>query len=338
MMDQVEFANVICLNKCDLVKEKQVTDLYDKISMLNDKAKIIQTVQSKIDVKDILNTHMYKDKEEFIVTSTKQEANIEARAGKDAPDACTARFDIKSFVYRARKPFHPGRLNDLVLEPFFMDPFENIDDEDENGEAAQLSDQEKQTKDEEKKQQMEKTQTEANVKAKARDDLMGDLLRSKGFFWLATSHDVIGGWQQASNVLRIEPQAPWMCLLPEDERKELMNEEIEAVLQEDMKNEAGEFYEYKDRRQEIVFIGHRMEKDNIQELMDKCLLTDEEFALGPEKWKETMDHLDVINLSLGEEEEAEEEEDVDQKEECRKACEKRAQEGYDESPPCKKTE
>jgi len=339
MIDQVEFANVICLNKCDLVNDKQSADVYEKIQLLNGKAKIMKSVHSKIDVRDIINTLMYKDKEEFIVTSTKQEANIEARAGKDAPEACTARFDIKSFVYRARKPFHPGRLNDLVLEPFFMDPFENIDDEDENGEAAQLSDQEKQTKDEEKKQQMEKTQTEANVKAKARDDLMGDLLRSKGFFWLATSHDVIGGWQQAANVLRIEPQAPWMCLLPEDERKELMNEEIEAVLQEDMKNEAGEFYEYKDRRQEIVFIGHRMKKDNIQELMDKCLLTDEEFALGPEKWKETMDHLDVINLSLGDDEEEEEEVDedqVDQGEECRKACEKRAQEGDEEAPPCKK--
>merc|ERR1712037_860121 len=101
---------------------------------------------------------------------------------------------------------------------------------------------------------------------------------------------------------------------------------------EDMKNEAGEFYEYKDRRQEIVFIGHRMKKDNIQELMDQCLLTDEEFALGPEKWKETMDHLDVINLNLGDEEEEEEvdEDQVDQGEECRKACEKRAQEGDEE--------
>merc|ERR1719452_276490 len=137
MIDQVEFANVICLNKCDL---------------LNGKAKIIKSVHSKIDVKNIINTLMYKDKEEFIVTSTKQEANIEARAGKDAPDACTARFDIKSFVYRARKPFHPGRLNDLVLEPFFMDPFANYEEEDEDAEAAQLSDQEKQTKDEEKKQ------------------------------------------------------------------------------------------------------------------------------------------------------------------------------------------
>ena len=83
-----------------------------------------------------------------------------------------------------------------------------------------------------------------------------------------------------------------------------MNEDL--VL-EDMKNEDGEYYEYKDRRQEIVFIGHRMKRDNIQELMDKCLLTDEEMALGPEKWKETMGHLDIINLSLGDKDEEQDE-------------------------------
>merc|ERR1719330_1342632 len=208
---------------------------------------------------DIINTLMYKDKEEFWVTSTKQEANIEARAGKDAPDACTARFDIKSFVYRARKPFHPGRLNDLVLKPFFMDPFANYDeeDEDEDAETPELSDEEKLKKEQDKREQLEKTQAEATEKQKKRTDLMGELLRSKGFFWLATSNDVIGGWQQAGNVLRIEPESPWMCLLPEDERKELMNEEL---VMEDMKNEAGELYEYKDRRQEIVFIGHRRKR------------------------------------------------------------------------------
>ena len=98
MMDQVEFANVICLNKCDLVNCTQAGDLYEKISLLNEKAKIIKSVQSKIDVKEILNTHMYKDKEEFWVTSTKQEANIEARAGKDAPDACTATLALSMCV------------------------------------------------------------------------------------------------------------------------------------------------------------------------------------------------------------------------------------------------
>ena len=122
-----------------------------------------------------------------------------------------------------------------------------------------------------------------------------------------------------------------MCLLPEDERKELMNEEL---VMEDMKNEAGELYEYKDRRQEIVFIGHRMKRDNIQELLDSCLLTDDEMALGPEMWKETMGHLDIINLTLGDKEEEEDGEDQD--EECRKACEL-AQRAEEEGPPCKKS-
>merc|ERR1712045_294320 len=333
MMDQVEFANVICLNKCDLVNCKQMADIHEKIALLNDKAKIMKSTHSKIDVKEILNTRAYKDKDEFWVSSTKVEANIEARASKDAPDACTARFDIKSFVYRARKPFHPGRLNDLVLKPFFMDPFANYEDEDEEGEAPELSDEEKLKKEQDKKDELEKTQAEASEKQKRRTDLMGELLRSKGFFWLATSNDVIGGWQQAGNVLRIEPESPWMCLLPEDERKELLNEDL---VMEDMKNEAGELYEYKDRRQEIVFIGHRMKRDNIQELMDSCLSTDDEMALGPEKWKETMGHLDIINLTLGDKEEEDEGEDEHKDEECRKACEL-AQRAEEEGPPRKKS-
>ena len=131
---------------------------------------------------------------------------------------------------------------------------------------------------------------------------------------------------------RIEPESPWMCLLPEEERKEMLNEDL---VMEDMKDESGKLYEYKDRRQEIVFIGHRMKRDNIQDLMDKCLLTDEEMALGPEMWKETMGHLDIINLTLGDKEEDEEENDD---EECRKACElAQAAQTEEGAPPCKKT-
>merc|ERR1719384_2779283 len=132
-----------------------------------------------------------------------------------------------------------------------MDPFENVENEDEKDEESTLSEEEKQKKEAVKKEALEKLQAEATEKQIRRTELMGELLRSKGFFWMATSNDVIGGWQQAGNVLRIEPENPWMCLLPENERKELLNEDL---VMEDMKNEAGELYEYKDRRQEIVFI------------------------------------------------------------------------------------
>ena len=199
MMDQVEFANVICLNKCDLVNCKQMADIHEKIALLNDKAKIMKSTHSKIDVKEILNTRAYKDKDEFWVSSTKVEANIEARAGKDAPDACTARFDIKSFVYRARKPFHPGRLNELVIGPYFMDPFETAEAADE---YEGLTEEEEQKKKEDRKIELERIQKVALKKQEDRTELMGELLRSKGFFWMATSYNVIGFWQQAGNVLR----------------------------------------------------------------------------------------------------------------------------------------
>ena len=65
-----------------------------------------------------------------------------------------------------------------------------------------------------------------------------------------------------------------MCLIPQA-WEGTSSEELVMV---DMKDEAGDIYEYKDRRQEIVIIGHRMKRDNIQGLLDKCLLTDEEMA------------------------------------------------------------
>ena len=151
---------------------------------------------------------------------------------------------------------------------------------------------------------------------------------------------VIGGWQQAGNVLRIEPENPWMCLIPDMWR----GTTGEAAILEDLNKPSGEEWEYQDRRQEIVFIGHGMKTAAIQDLLDQCLLTEEEMALGPDQWKETMQHLDNINLVLekdegGEEEEEDGEDDEEESEgkecvlgkrkkeeedeECRRRCEEK---------------
>merc|ERR1712073_27240 len=164
------------------------------------------------------------------VTSTKHEANgdtidgvlVNKETGKRVPEACTARFDIKSFVYRARKPFHPKRLNELMLAPFFATPIDVEEEEDMTEEVKEMSEEEikmavqlKLNLDMERDKIMEKLQTEAIEKQKERTAVMGELLRSKGFLWLATSNDLIGAWQQAGNVLRIRAETQWMCLQPE---------------------------------------------------------------------------------------------------------------------------
>ena len=47
----------------------------------------------------------------------------------------------------------------------------------------------------------------------------------------------------------------------------------------------------------------------IENLLDQCLLTEEEMALGPDQWKETMEHLDRVNLVLEDEEDEEDEDE-----------------------------
>ena len=227
-----------------------------------------------------------------------------------------SRFGITSFIYRARRPFHPGRLGDLFLEPFFCE-MEKVDtedvDEDEDGkvEKEEMSEAEAKKDEEEKVIRLQKLQKEAATKQKKRTVAMGEVLRSKGFLWIATSQDVIGGWQQAGNVIRLEAESPWMCNM----REMWEGTPSEELVLKDMRQPNGEEYKYADRRQEIVFIGQKMKHEVIQKVLDMCLLTDDEMALGPEMWKETMADDDNIQLNLdyGEEEEEEEEEENENK-------------------------
>ena len=101
-----------------------------------------------------------------------------------------------------------------MLAPYFSDPIDILEIDEE---AEQFSEKEKKKFEVEKEKKMayEKLQAEALEKQKTRNDVMGELLRSKGFLWIATSNDLIGGWQQAGNVVRIRSEGQWMCLTPQ---------------------------------------------------------------------------------------------------------------------------
>ena len=112
LTDQIEFANVILLNKTDLVTQKQLGILKAAIQKLNPGAKIIESSFSKIDSKEILNTGLFNFEEAEQSAGWKEELN------KDEHTPETEEYGISSFAFRSTKPFDPKRFWNYVQDKF----------------------------------------------------------------------------------------------------------------------------------------------------------------------------------------------------------------------------
>jgi G3E family GTPase len=216
LVDQVEFANVILINKTDLVEPESVDQLESVIRRLNPEARIIRTVQSRVPLEEVLDTGLFDFEEAAEAPGWLQEMR-----GEHTPE--TEEYGIGSFVYRSYRPFHPERLHSFIRELH-----------------AQR------------------------------------VIRSKGFFWLASRMDIVGVWSQAGASLTLEPGGLWWVAVP-DEYWPKDKDEIREIVET--------FEEpYCDRRQELVFIGRQMDEAAMRAGLDKCLLTAEEENEGPEFW------------------------------------------------------
>ena len=116
LTDQVEFANVIILNKSDLVTQEQLGTLEKTLNRLNPTAKIIRTTHSKIDPKEILNTGMFDYEIAEQSAGWQKELELAQKGISHSPE--TEEYGIGSFVYRNVKPFHPQRFLEYVSQRF----------------------------------------------------------------------------------------------------------------------------------------------------------------------------------------------------------------------------
>ena len=115
LCDQVEFANVIVLNKCDLVSRDELAQISQVIQMMNPAAKLIKSTYSSVPVDTVLGTGLF---------SMSQAESFEGwlkedRVGEHTPE--TVEYGISSFTYRALRPFHPKRL-DHALQSLLHGP------------------------------------------------------------------------------------------------------------------------------------------------------------------------------------------------------------------------
>lgn len=205
LIDQVEFANVIVLNKTDLVSPSQLLELEAIIRALNPKAKVVPTAHGRVPLDEIIGTGSFDYDDAASSAGWMREL-----AGTHTPE--TEEYGISSFVYREIRPFDADKLYGYLND----------------------------------------------------DSNFHGVLRSKGFFWIAADHRVAYEWAQAGGVSHVEPMGMWWAAIPRDDWGHVEGERPD---------ERAEWHvRYGDRKQEIVFIGQRMDEARIRARLDACLL------------------------------------------------------------------
>lgn len=226
LIDQVEFANIIVLNKVDLASADTVAELEGVLRKLNPTARLLRSEQGMIDPSSILNTGLFD-----MIKARQSPGWLKELQGEHTPE--TEEYGISSFVFKARSPFHPERLMNCLSDP-----------------------------------------------------MMKSVIRSKGFFWLATRPDEGINWSIAGHIARISPAGHWLAATPPSVRPQ--GPEISEYIAQYWEEPFG------DRRQELVFIGIDMPKDSLMNRLQQALLTEREIALGEDGWELFPDPFPLI--------------------------------------------
>ncbi|MFI6494939.1 CobW family GTP-binding protein [Streptomyces sp. NPDC050564] len=126
----------------------------------------------------------------------------------------------------------------------------------------------------------------------ALEDLTCAAARSRGRFWLADRPDTLLSWDAAGGALCVESAGPWLAGLP-DAAWEMVPAERRLAASVDWHPEHG------DRCQYLTFTSPSLDRDGLRALLDSCLLTDDEYAAGRDRWKQLPhafdDLLDPVN-------------------------------------------
>lgn len=224
LIDQIEFCDVLILNKVDLIDKSQSLKLMAILRSLNPSAKIIVSEFGKVPLENVLNTGLFD-----FDHAAQAPGWLKELRGEHTPE--TEEYGITSFVFRARRPFHPARFWDVV-----------------------------------------------------KNSLPG-VVRSKGYFWLASRPEYAGSWSQAGGISRQGLGGMWWASVP-NERWPTDNESLKLIMANWIEGTG-------DARQEMVFIGMDMDESGLRASLESALLTDSEMREGSAKWRHYPDPLEA---------------------------------------------
>lgn len=107
LTDQIEFANVLVITKCDLVEETELVELEELLHLMNPRATIVRSQMGNIPIGRVLNTQAFN--EDWAAESKNW---LAVKRGSEASEA--DEYGFQSFVFAARRPFHPARFHACV--------------------------------------------------------------------------------------------------------------------------------------------------------------------------------------------------------------------------------
>lgn len=223
LIDQIEFCDVLILNKVDLISDQARENLMAILVSLNPQAKIIVSQFGQVPLDDVLNTGLFDfDK------AAQSPGWLKELRGEHTPE--TEEYGITSFVFRARRPFHPTRFCQFL------------------------------------------------------ENELSGVVRSKGYFWLASRPEYAGSWSQAGGVARQGLGGMWWASVPRDRWPD--DEQSLQFIESNWIEGIG------DARQELVFIGIEMNEAELRVKLNAALLTDKEMAEGPHIWSQYPDPIE----------------------------------------------
>ena len=222
LVDQVEFADLILISKCDLAGTNDVERLTAILKTLNTDAKIVPISHGQVKIDEVLNTGLFD-----FARAQQAPGWLKEMRGEHVPE--TEEYGIGSFTYEARRPFHPEKFSHFLHNT----------------------------------------------------EQYGKLIRSKGYFWLATRPDFAGQWSQAGGIARYGFAGMFWKAVPKENWPE--DADYLASIQKQWVEPFG------DMRQELVFIGQNLDQERMTQALDECLLSEEDVLRGRVYWETLAD-------------------------------------------------
>ena len=227
VIQQIEFCNMILLNKASEVSKDELAEVRQIIRAIQPKADIIECDYGNVDLDKILHTEKFNFDE--VATSAAWIQAIEGENDEDDEDdedehddhdhhhhhhheeGEAEEYGIGTFVYYARRPFNLGFFDDFVARKWPK-----------------------------------------------------NIIRAKGICYFKGEEDVCYVFEQAGRQVSLRDAGQWYATMPKDELENMMA--TNPQLRKDWDAQYG------DRMQKLVFIGQHLDKDQITEALDFCLV------------------------------------------------------------------